>query len=214
MRETMIATGCRVAVIEAQGLFAKAICCIFTKDDDFSVVGDYRSPATDALQEANPDLIILDLDGQTDLGQAIETCTSAAPRARVCTLSTRLSVDIMQRAFSRGAAGYVVKDASPAELVLAAKAVMDGQSYADPRLVRGLLRRHELGPSKADISELSARESEIVKLIAEGLANKEISGRLHLSEKTVKNHISRIFSKLNVSARTQAAVYAIRVGLA
>jgi DNA-binding NarL/FixJ family response regulator len=211
----MTSTGFRVAVIESQGLFAKAICGIFAKDDDFSVVGDYRSPAAAALQRANPDLIILDLDGQpTDVGQSIETCTSAAPHARVCTLSMHLSVDMMQRCFAKGAAAYIVKDASPAELVRAAKTVVEGQSYADPRIAGGLLRRRALGPGKADIMELSPREVEIVKMIAQGLANKEISARLRLSEKTVKNHISRIFSKLNVSARTQAAVHAIRVGLA
>jgi len=62
--------------------------------------------------------------------------------------------------------------------------------------------------------DLSAREAEVLKLIAEGLANKQISARLHLSEKTVKNHISRIFTKLNLSARSQAAVYAVRMGIA
>jgi DNA-binding NarL/FixJ family response regulator len=70
-----------------------------------------------------------------------------------------------------------------------------------------------LNNGKPDIAELSAREAEVLKLIAEGLANKQISARLHLSEKTVKNHVSRIFSKLNISARTQAAVHAIRAGI-
>jgi DNA-binding NarL/FixJ family response regulator len=93
------------------------------------------------------------------------------------------------------------------------KAVAEGQSYVDPRVAGGLLRRRTLNGGKPDITELSTREGEVIRLIAEGLANKQISARLHLSEKTVKNHISRIFSKLNITARTQAAVHAIRTGI-
>ena len=99
------------------------------------------------------------------------------------------------------------------QLLRAIKTVADGQSYVDPRVAGGLLRRRSLNAGKPDIMELSAREAEVLKLIAEGLANKQISARLHLSEKTVKNHVSRIFSKLNISARTQAAVHAIRAGI-
>jgi DNA-binding NarL/FixJ family response regulator len=118
----------------------------------------------------------------------------------------------MQRCLSFGASGYVVKDVQPPELIRAVKAIVAGHSYVDPRIAGGLLR-NSVSRGRVDVNELSAREVEVVKLIAEGLANKEISARLHLSEKTVKNHISRIFSKLNVNARTQAAVHAIRTGL-
>jgi DNA-binding NarL/FixJ family response regulator len=120
---------------------------------------------------------------------------------------------MMQRCLSNGAEAYIVKDISPPELLRAIKTVADGQSYVDPRVAGGLLRRRSLNAGKPDIMELSAREAEVLKLIAEGLANKQISARLHLSEKTVKNHVSRIFSKLNISARTQAAVHAIRAGI-
>jgi DNA-binding NarL/FixJ family response regulator len=124
-----------------------------------------------------------------------------------------LSSEMMQRCLNNCAEAYIVKDISPAELLRAIKTVADGQSYVDPRVAGGLLRRRSLNAGKPDIMELSAREAEVLKLIAEGLANKQISARLHLSEKTVKNHVSRIFSKLNISARTQAAVHAIRAGI-
>jgi DNA-binding NarL/FixJ family response regulator len=124
-----------------------------------------------------------------------------------------LSSEMMQRCLNNGAEAYIVKDISPGELLRAIKTVADGQSYVDPRVAGGLLRRRSLNAGKPDIMELSAREAEVLKLIAEGLANKQISARLHLSEKTVKNHVSRIFSKLNISARTQAAVHAIRAGI-
>jgi DNA-binding NarL/FixJ family response regulator len=98
-------------------------------------------------------------------------------------------------------------------VIAALKIVARGHSYVDPRLAGGLLRGRSRGAEKRPATELSSRETEILKLIAEGFANKQISSRLGLSEKTVKNHISRIFSKLKISARTQAAVHAIRAGI-
>ena len=93
-------------------------------------------------------------------------------------------------------------------MIKALKGVAAGESYVDPRLAGGLLRKRRNG-GKADIMGLSQRQTEVLQLIAErGLANKQIGVRLGLSEKTVKNHISRIFSKLDISARTQAAVHA------
>jgi two-component system NarL family response regulator len=210
----MTTFGLRVAVIESQVLFAKALCGIFTDDTDFKVVGDYRTPAAVTLRAANPDLIVVDLDGQpVDIAQTLGTCKEAAPQAHVCVLSMNLSPEVMQRCLASGAEAYIVKDISPAELLRAIKTVSEGQTYVDPRVAGGLLKRRSLNGGKPDIMELSARESEVLKLIAEGLANKQISARLHLSEKTVKNHVSRIFSKLNISARTQAAVHAIRAGI-
>ncbi|GAC1302330.1 MAG: response regulator transcription factor [Vulcanimicrobiaceae bacterium] len=210
----MAAVGLRVAVVETQVLFAKALCGIFADDGGFVVVGDYRTPVAEALAAARPDLIVIDLDGQPiDVAQTITTCTAAVPTARVCVLSMQLSPDMMQRCLAHGAEAYIVKDISPPELVRAMKTVAEGQSYVDPRVAGGLLRRRSQNGGKPDIMELSAREAEVLKLIAEGLANKQISARLHLSEKTVKNHVSRIFSKLNISARTQAAVHAIRAGI-
>lgn len=210
----MASVGLRIAVVESQVLFAKALCGIFAEDGAFVVVGDYRTPAAELLTGAKPDLIVIDLDGQPiDVAQTITTCTTAAPQARVCVLSMHLSPEMMQRCLAHGAEAYIVKDISPAELLRAIKTVAEGQSYVDPRVAGGLLRRRSQNGGKPDIMELSAREAEVLKLIAEGLANKQISARLHLSEKTVKNHVSRIFSKLNISARTQAAVHAIRAGI-
>ncbi|MGP6157350.1 MAG: LuxR C-terminal-related transcriptional regulator [Vulcanimicrobiaceae bacterium] len=210
----MASTGLRVAIIESQVLFAKALCSIFAEDGSFLVVGDYRTPVADTLRAVAPELIVIDLDGQVaDVAATISTCVTAVPGTRVCVLSMHLSPEMMQRCLSNGAEAYIVKDISPPELVRAVKTVAEGQSYVDPRVAGGLLRRRSLNGGKPDITELSAREAEVLKLIAEGLANKQISARLHLSEKTVKNHVSRIFSKLNISARTQAAVHAIRAGI-
>jgi DNA-binding NarL/FixJ family response regulator len=205
----------RVAIVESQVLFAKALSAILTEDPDLVVVGEYRTVRANQLAACRPDLVVLDIDGQVDdVAQHITTCAELDSRPNVCVLSIHPLPEIMQRCLSAGAAAYIVKDVSPAEVVSALKMVGMGHSYVDPRVAGGLLRKRNLSGGKPDITELSLRETEVLKLIAEGLANKQISARLSLSEKTVKNHISRIFSKLNISARTQAAVHAIRTGIA
>jgi DNA-binding NarL/FixJ family response regulator len=210
MRESRL----RVVIIESQVLFAKALSAIFAEDAEFEVISDHRTPDAAALFIAKPHVIVIDLDGQpSDVAATLGICSQSVPDSRVCVLSMQLSSEMMQRCLSNGAEAYIVKDISPPELLRAIKTVADGQSYVDPRVAGGLLRRRSMNAGKPDIMELSAREAEVLKLIAEGLANKQISARLHLSEKTVKNHVSRIFSKLNISARTQAAVHAIRAGI-
>src|ERR1700730_16599912 len=104
--------------------------------------------------------------------------------------------------------GYVRTDIEPTELRRACKTVAEGDAYFDPRVAGVLLRRLQSPQTAQD--ELSLREGEIIRLIAVGLSNKEIGTRLMLSEKTVKNNVSRIFAKLGITTRTHAAVYAIR----
>ena len=204
----------RVAIVESQVLFAKALASILASDPEITIVGDFRSPVSAQLTQARPDGIVVDVDGlPEDIGRSLQACTEVATQPYVCVLSMRPSPEMLQRCLTAGAAAYVVKDVAPSDLVRALKDVARGQSYVDPRVAGGLLRRRA-GGTKPDIMDLSTRETEVLKLIAEGLANKQISDRLSLSEKTVKNHISRIFSKLHINARTQAAVHAIRVGIA
>lgn len=203
----------RLYVIEGQVLFAKALCQVFTQERAFEMVGDAQTIDEAGIVRARPDVIVVDLDGTNmSLVDALERCRSIAPNARICALTMRPAPEIMQRALAAGAEGYVLKDVTPAELIRAVKAVASGESYVDPRVAGGWLRRRSTG-TRRDLNELSVRETEVIRLIAEGLSNKEISARLNLSEKTIKNHISRIFSKLNIYARTQAAVHAIKLGL-
>ncbi len=204
----------RLIVIEGQTLFAKALCKVLAADEELKVVADARSIADVQLASLQPDLIMIDLDGHAvEIADAIRQCREQVPRAGVCVLSTHLQPEVMQRCLSAGADGYVAKDVVPAELIRAVKSIASGISYVDPRIAGGLLRRRSLLNGRPDLDELSPRETEIIRLIAGGLSNKEISSRLKLSEKTVKNHISRIFSKLNITARTQAAVHAIKTGM-
>jgi two-component system NarL family response regulator len=204
----------RVYVIEGQVLFAKALCQVFAQDRAFQIAGDAQSINEASIEKARPDVIVLDLDGTSaTLVDGLERCRQAAPNARLCALTMRPAPEVMQRCLAAGADGYVVKDLTPSELLSAVRLIANGETYVDPRVAGGWLRRRSGNGRRADLNELSARETEVIRLIAEGLSNKEISARLNLSEKTIKNHISRIFSKLNIYARTQAAVHAIKLGL-
>ena len=205
----------RVMVIEGQALFGKALCQVLAVDPEIEVLGDADSVENAPLRRLRPNLIVLDLDGQnTEFVDAMRTCRAEAPQAKVCVLSTHVQPEVMQRCLSAGADGYIIKDILPVELIRAVKSVASGHPYVDPRVAGGVLKRRSSGIGRSNQNELSVRETDIIRLIARGMSNKEISARLNLSEKTVKNHISRIFAKLNITARTQAAVHAIKTGLA
>ncbi|HMF29641.1 MAG TPA: response regulator transcription factor, partial [Candidatus Cybelea sp.] len=176
--------------------------------------GDACAVNAAQLSKARPDLILLESDASFEtLCNAIGACRTARPSVRIGVLSEHLSSEVMQRAFSAGADGYIVTDITPEELVAAVKAMASGSLYVDPRLVGLILRKH-VGIGHRDRNELSPRETDIVRLVACGLTNREISGRLGVSDKTVKNHISHIFAKLNVTTRTQVVIHALRSGLA
>ena len=203
----------RVIVVESQAIIGKALSHLLGGDRELDVVCDARTAADAQIAAHRPDLLIIDMDGcEADFDEIIGTCRAAAPSTRIVVLTSHAGQQSMQRCLACGVDGYIVKDVSPAELMRACKAVARGDTYFDPRVAGGLLRR--LQSERPAEDELSLRESEIVRLIAAGLSNKEIGGRLCLSEKTVKNHVSRIFSKLQITARTQAAIYAIRNGIA
>lgn len=204
----------RLYIIESQALFAKALCQVFSSDLAIEITGDSQIVNEATVLKARPDVVLLDVDGGSmAMMDVIATVRAILPKTRVCVLTMRPEPEIMQRCLSAGADGYIVKDVTPPELINAVKLVARGENYVDPRVAGGWLRRRSNGNRRADLNELSTRETEVIRLIAEGLSNKEISARLGLSEKTIKNHISRIFSKLNIYARAQAAVHAIKLGL-
>lgn len=206
------ATPLRVFVIEKQLLFGTAIAQILSSDSDISVVGLAADREGAQLSKVRPDVVVIDIDTD-DVDTTVDALRGACAETRICLLSTYSQPEVMQRCLSAGADGYIVKDSSLQELIAAIKAIGEGNSYVDPRVAAALLRRR--APSHVPYtSQLSPRETDIIRLIAQGLSNRDIGRRLVLSEKTVKNHVSRIFSKLHFTARSQAAVHAIRSGLA
>ncbi len=202
----------RIFIVEPSSIVVDALKLIFALDKYLEVVAS--SPDVDAVQISfyRPDVIMLDLDGLTvSIEEAINTCESAAPLSRVCILSIVQRVSVMQRVLAARAAGYVVKDTHPSVLVQIVHSIARGEFYADPRLAGTLLRKRATRSGKSSI--LSDREIEVVRLIADGLSNREIGMRISVSEKTVKNQVSQILSKLKISARAGVAVYAVRNGI-
>src|SRR6185312_985426 len=162
-----------------------------------------------------PDCIVLDIDGsEIDLAQELALCREAAPAAALCILSMRSEPEIMRRCLASGARGFVIKNIAPSELKRAVKLIVGGETFVDARVAGEYLRRNNTGHVRLGESEISSREAETVALSARGLANKEIGVRLHLSEKTIKNYVSKVFVKLRITSRSQMAVHAIRLGLA
>jgi DNA-binding NarL/FixJ family response regulator len=188
-------------------LFAKALSSLLSSDDDIVVVGESRSVDAALLAKTLPDVVVIDVDAD---GEALEGLRSAAKGPisppRVCALSSHVVPIAMQRCFSMGADGFVGKDVEPNDLIRAVKAIGKGGSYLDPRVGARLAAMQQR-------DHLSARETEVLRLLGTGLSNKEIAARLGLAEKTVKSHVSSIFSKLHIEGRTQAAVHALRLGL-
>ena len=202
----------RLYIIEPHRLVVDALRHVYGQDASIATVGDSPSINAGELAVLRPDVIVLDIDGLTmPIEAAIDACESASPQSRVCVLSAQHRTRVMQRALSAKAAAYIVKDTSPATMIEIVHSIARGDYYADPRLAGAMLRRRSTHSSEA--SELSGREFEIVRLIADGLSNREIGNRLSLSEKTVKNHVSHILAKLKVNARSGVAVYAVRNGI-
>lgn len=204
----------RVYIVEHQLMFASALAALLLSTGMLAIAGVVRTPTEAHLTDGDADVIVMDVDG--DLGgieSAAEFFQTACPATPVCALSARLDAATMRKCLLAGMAGYVVTDVSIPEFLSAVTCIGSGGSYVDPRLAGAALRHRPLWMVR-HTTKLSPRETDIVRLIAQGMTNRDIGRRLRLSEKTVKNHVSRILSKLHVSKRSQAAIHATKYGLA
>jgi NarL family two-component system response regulator LiaR len=178
------------------------------------VVGE-AADGVDAVRvaaEVRPDVVLLDLRMPGGDGvAALRALREAVPEARVLVLTSFTDDAQIFAAMEAGAAGYLLKDIEPEALAAAVREVAAGNPVLHPRVATRLMRRS--AAPVAGLAELTARERDVLRLIVEGLANKEIAGRLGIGEKTVKTHVSRVLDKLHAADRTQAAVTAIRTGM-
>jgi two-component system, NarL family, response regulator DegU len=210
----LASTTTRTLIVESQALFARALAQVLIMESTVEVVGEMDTVTDKGIRATRPDLLLIDIDGgKVDLTDAVQVSRRVYPNLKICALSMHLQPDVMQRCLNAGIDGYVVKDVTPTEFLRAIRTVTDGDTYVDPRIAGRLLKRGSGLERSGGSSYLSLREVEVVRLIVAGMSNKEISANLHLSEKTIKNHVSRIFTKFNCTARTQAAVFALRSGL-
>ncbi|MCW2576365.1 MAG: response regulator containing a CheY-like receiver domain protein and an DNA-binding domain [Modestobacter sp.] len=159
-----------------------------------------------------PDVVLMDLQMPRMGGiEATEAIARAHPEVKVVVLTSFGEVERVHAALAAGAAGYLLKDAEPAEVVAAIRAAAAGEVHLDPAVARQLTRRMA-GP-QVGLAALTPREREILVLVAQGRANRDIADRLVISERTARTHVSNVLAKLQLPSRTQAALLAIREGL-
>lgn len=202
----------RVMIADDHSIVREGLKQLLEFEGDFLVVGQAANghEVIEKIDELNPDVLLLDINmpGMNGL-QTIKELKKRGNEIKIVVLTIHEDREYLMETMQMGAAGYILKDADSASLYLAIKSAASGEPYIQPRMAETLLM--EMNNPKADSdkpeNDLSSRESEVLELIAEGLNNKEIGEQLSISEKTVKNHVSSIFRKLDIYDRTQAAIY-------
>ncbi|MDF1553159.1 MAG: response regulator transcription factor [Deferrisomatales bacterium] len=208
----------RVLVVDDHAVVRAGIRALLAEVDDMEVVGEAGNGG-DALQLAEalyPDVILMDLVmPEIDGIQAIRQIQQRRPSSKILALTSFSSDDKVFPAIKAGALGYLLKDTDPRDLVAAIRRVHRGESSLHPRIARKVLMElSQAGRRKAAPQPLTEREIDVLELIARGLTNQEIADRLCVSETTVRTHVSNILGKLHLTNRVQAALYALREGVA
>ena len=211
----------RILVCDDQVIACEGLQAILSTAPDIEVVGIAHdgAQAVDLVPETQPDLVLMDLKMPVMNGiQATRQIRERYPQVHVLVLTTYDDDEWVFDAIRGGAAGYLLKDTPREKLIEAIRDTVEGKAHVDPAVAGKLLAQiatQGAAPPDTSIADgLSAREREVLGLVARGLANAEIARRLYLSEGTVRNYVSSILAKLNVADRTQAAVLALRYGLA
>ncbi|GAB7029189.1 response regulator transcription factor [Streptomyces sp. NPDC021749] len=216
-------TTIRVLIADDQVMVRQGFTVLLNAEPGIEVVGQAVDglDALDKVAELAPDVVLMDvrmprLDGIEATRRITEP---AGATAKVLVLTTFDLDEYVYEALRAGASGFLLKDASAAELAHAVRVVASGDALLAPHITKRLITefsrvtRTQRAPLKARVGELTERETEVLSLIAQGLSNGEIAERLVVAEQTVKSHVGRILTKLGLRDRTQAAVFAYETGL-
>jgi NarL family two-component system response regulator LiaR len=208
----------RVLIVDDHAIVREGLRGLLAAAPGMTVAGEAADgiEAVAQAQKLAPDVILMDLVMPRKDGiEAIEEIKEIQPLARILVLTSFADDDRVFPAIKAGALGYLLKDSSPRDLLEAIRDVHRGESFLHPAIARKLVRElsqpQDLPPAAEPLTE---REVEVLELVAHGLSNEAIAGRLFLSERTVRGHVSHILAKLHLANRTQAALYALREGLA
>jgi DNA-binding NarL/FixJ family response regulator len=209
----------KVIICDDQAIVRDGLEMLLKLEQDIEVIGVAQDGAEAVeLAEAHlPDLMLMDLKMPGITGvEATRRIRAKHPEIKVLVLTTYDDDAWVFDAIRAGASGYLLKDTPRNQVVEAIRGTVEGKSYLDPNVTGKLLEQtasQQVQPSSKITDELTNREEEVLRLMARGLTNSEIAETIHLSEGTVRNHVSAIFTKLDVPDRTQAVIIAIKHGL-
>ena len=210
----------RLLIVDDQEVVREGLRAILGTVPGFEVVGVAANGAAgvEAIAEHRPDVVLMDLNMPIMNGvEATRAIAASHPDVRVLVLTTYDPEEWVLDAIRAGASGYLLKDAPRERLIEAIKGTAEGQTHVDPAVAGGLLARvaaSETAAPSAVFDPLSEREIDVLRLLGKGMSNATIADQLFLSEGTVRNYVSAILTKLQVEDRTQAAVLAVKHGLA
>lgn len=206
----------RVVLVDDHEVVRNGIKSLLAETPGLSVVGEAGTvkDAIARVEWARPDVVIMDIRLPDGSGiEATREIRARLPNTQVLMLTTYADDEALFASIMAGAAGYVLKQIKGADLVRAVQTVGSGQSLLDPAVTKGVLDRLRKGKhllKDERLARLSAQEERILEMIADGKTNREIGDKLHLAEKTVKNYVTSILSKLEVARRAEAAAYLAR----
>jgi NarL family two-component system response regulator LiaR len=211
-------TAIRVFLAEDHAIVRKGVRALLATEPDVEVVGE-AADGKEAIAEVarlRPDVTLMDLMlPEIDGIEAIRRITAVWPEAVILVLTSFATDDKVFPAIKAGARGYLLKDSSPEELIRAIRQVHRGEASLHPSIARKVLQEMARGSERPPTpAPLTPREVDVLRLVARGLGNQQIADTLALSEATVRTHVSTILGKLHLASRTQAALYALREGLA
>ncbi len=208
----------RVLIADDHAILRKGIRALLSTEPDIQVVGETGDglETVAQAQALRPDVILMDLVmPEMDGIEATRRITAEQPGVHILVLTSFAADDKVFPAIKAGALGYILKDSGPAELVQAIHQVYRGQPSLEPSIALKMLQELCHPPQRPPTPEpLSERELEVLRLLAQGKSNREIADQLVITELTVRTHVSNILGKLHLASRTQAALYALKEGLA
>lgn len=207
----------RVMIADDHSMIREGLKQLLELGGDFEVIAEACDgvECLDKLTMITPDILLLDINMPNMNGlEVLQKIKEKKMKVKVLVLTVHNEVEYLLKAVDIGVNGYLLKDSESSELKKAILSVIGGDDYIQPSLIP-LLNSKMIDRNKdsAKIENLTRRELEVLKLLAVGMYNKEVAEKLNISERTVKNHVSNIFKKINVTDRTQAAVFAIRNNL-
>jgi len=206
----------RVLIVDDHQLFRRGVSSLLAEHESLEVVGEASNgaEAIERARELMPDVVLMDIKmpGMDGLA-ATKQLKAEMPYVRIMMLTVSETDEDLFEAIKAGASGYLLKNVDPDQLVASVLQVQRGEVPIAPTMAAKILRELTT-PAEASLQALTSRERQVLELLAGGKANKEIAFALKISENTVKNHLRNILEKLHIQNRVQAALYAVRMGLA